>query len=168
MPSPATDCRYLPAMSVLGSHGAAAASLVRTRASSHDLAAGAPALRDRCPRPRRVVLADATRASTGGSTRGLAGREGAGAAATISAMFTSVWPQANKLEDLFDAWVFAAHEARLAWDAWASAAPRVRADAYTAFRTSLDHEERAAAALAAAVTASRGSRIRPEEQRLAA
>jgi hypothetical protein len=86
----------------------------------------------------------------------------------MNAMFTSVWPQANKLEDLFDAWVFAAHEARLAWDAWASAAPRIRGDAYAAFRASLDHEERAAAALAAAVTASRGSRIGAEDQRLAA
>jgi hypothetical protein len=154
-------------MSVLGRHGAAAASPSGTRVVSR------PSRGSACggigaPVRNRVVLADPTRASTGGSTRGLAGREGAGAAATISAMFTSVWPPANKLEDLFDAWVFAAHEARLAWDAWASAAPRVRADAYTAFRTSLDHEERAAAALAAAVTASRGSRIGPEEQRLAA
>jgi hypothetical protein len=86
---------------------------------------------------------------------------------TIYAMFTSVWPQAAKLEDLFDAWVFAAHEARLAWDAWLASPPRIRGDAYAAYRASLEHEERTAAALAAAV-ASRGPRIRAEERRLAA
>jgi hypothetical protein len=83
-------------------------------------------------------------------------------------MFTSVWPQANKLEDLFDAWVFAAHETRLAWDTWSASAPRIRGDAYAAYRASLDHEERAAAALAAAVSASRGSRMRADDRRLAA
>jgi hypothetical protein len=54
------------------------------------------------------------------------------------------------LEDLFDAWVFAAHDAELALGAWASSQPGERAEAHAVYRAALDREERAAAVLASA------------------
>ena len=55
-----------------------------------------------------------------------------------------------RLEDLFDAWVFAARDAELALGAWASSRPGERAEAHAVYRAALDREERAAAVLAAA------------------
>jgi len=54
------------------------------------------------------------------------------------------------LEDLFDAWVFAAYETRTTYEAWADARRPARGDAYAGFCAALDREERAAAVLAAA------------------
>jgi hypothetical protein len=59
--------------------------------------------------------------------------------------------EANRLEDIFAAWVVAAHDARLAWDTWSASATRDRGHAYARYRASLDHEEQAAAVLATAV-----------------
>jgi hypothetical protein len=57
-----------------------------------------------------------------------------------------------RFEDVFDAWVFAAHDAELALEAWA-ASPRKRwADAHAVYRAALDREERAAAVLAVAAS----------------
>jgi hypothetical protein len=66
-------------------------------------------------------------------------------------MFTPVLPEADMLEDHFDAWLSAALDARLAWDAWLASATRDRGDAYARYRASLDREEHAAAVLATAV-----------------
>jgi hypothetical protein len=60
-----------------------------------------------------------------------------------------------RLEDLFDAWVFAARDAELACGAWASCPSDGRAEAHTVYRAALDREERAAAVLAAAAVPSR-------------
>ncbi|HWI70840.1 MAG TPA: hypothetical protein VNT55_02715 [Baekduia sp.] len=54
---------------------------------------------------------------------------------------------ATRLEDIFDAWVFAAHDATEALRAWVTALPRDRAAAHTVYRAALDREESAAAAL---------------------
>jgi hypothetical protein len=55
-----------------------------------------------------------------------------------------------RLEDVFDAWAFAADDAKLALDAWAASPSDHRADAHAVYRAALDREERAAAVLAAA------------------
>jgi len=55
-----------------------------------------------------------------------------------------------RLEDLFDAWVFAARDAELALGARASSQPGERAEAHAVYRAALDREERAAAVLASA------------------
>jgi hypothetical protein len=55
-----------------------------------------------------------------------------------------------RLEDLFDAWVFAARDAELACAAWASGPSDGRAEAHAVYRAALDREERAAVVLAAA------------------
>jgi hypothetical protein len=60
-----------------------------------------------------------------------------------------------RLEDLFDAWVFAAHDAELAFGAWASSASDGRAEAHAVYRAALDREERAATVLATAAGPSR-------------
>jgi hypothetical protein len=57
-----------------------------------------------------------------------------------------------RVEDLFDAWVFAAHDAELALGAWGSSRPGQRADAHAVYRAALDREERAAEALASATS----------------
>jgi hypothetical protein len=54
-----------------------------------------------------------------------------------------------RLEDLFDAWVFAARDAELALAAWAVSLCGDRADAFAAYRAALEREERAAAVLKA-------------------
>jgi len=55
-----------------------------------------------------------------------------------------------RLEDLFDAWVFAAHDATEALHAWITSEPRERAGAHSVYRAALDREESAADALKAA------------------
>ena len=57
-----------------------------------------------------------------------------------------------RLEDLFDAWVFAAYEAQLALGAWGSSRPGDRAETHAVYRAALDREERAAAVLASATS----------------
>jgi len=82
-------------------------------------------------------------------------------------MFNPVLPEASRLEDLFDAWVSAAHQARVACETWCASATASRGDAYAAYRASLDREEHAAAVLAAAV-GRRHRRVLPDRLRLAA
>lgn len=55
-----------------------------------------------------------------------------------------------RLEELLDAWRFAAEDARLALAAWRSAPHHGRADAYHAYRAALEREATAADALALA------------------
>jgi hypothetical protein len=64
-----------------------------------------------------------------------------------------------ELEDLFDAWVFAARDAELALDAWASRTNRERATAHAVYRAALDREERAAEVLAIAASSRHGSPV---------
>jgi hypothetical protein len=53
-------------------------------------------------------------------------------------------------QKLWDAWVFAAVESELALSSWTKAAQDLKADAFAAYQFTLDREEQAAAALAAA------------------
>lgn len=55
-----------------------------------------------------------------------------------------------RLFELFDAWVFAAHDAKVALHVWGSCRPRDRGDAHAVYRAALDREERAAEALCVA------------------
>lgn len=67
-------------------------------------------------------------------------------------MFDPLWPaSSNSSENLFAAWVSAAHDVRFACEAWWASANRDRGSAYARYRASLDREEHAAALLAAAV-----------------
>jgi hypothetical protein len=52
-----------------------------------------------------------------------------------------------RMVELFDAWVFAAHDATVALRAWRSCRLRDRADAHAVYRAALDREESAAEAL---------------------
>jgi hypothetical protein len=52
-----------------------------------------------------------------------------------------------RMEALFDAWVFAAHDATLALQAWNDTRPRERQVAHAVYRAALDREESAAEAL---------------------
>jgi hypothetical protein len=88
---------------------------------------------------------------TGEWTGALAGSEGPAAGCTINAMFNPFWAEANSLENVFAAWVSAAHDARFAWERWLASATRDRGDAYARYQVSLDREEQAAVVLAAAV-----------------
>jgi hypothetical protein len=54
------------------------------------------------------------------------------------------------LDELWDAWVFAAVEVELACDAWKAAAREVKAAAFASYHAALDREEHAAARLAQA------------------
>jgi len=54
------------------------------------------------------------------------------------------------VQDLWDAWAFAALEAQLALDHWTTAARDLKASAFASYRAALDREERAAARLAEA------------------
>ena len=63
-----------------------------------------------------------------------------------------------RIEEVFDAWLFAARDAELTLGAWSASPTDDRADAYVAYRAALDREERAAQVLAAA--AARNSRER--------
>jgi hypothetical protein len=55
-----------------------------------------------------------------------------------------------RLEELWDAWAFAAVEVQLAGDAWKAAARELKASAFASYRAALDREELAAALLAQA------------------
>jgi hypothetical protein len=66
-------------------------------------------------------------------------------------MFKPFLPDANRLEEIFAAWVVAAQDARLTWDTWLASAARDRGNAYATYRASLDREEQAAAVLATAI-----------------
>jgi hypothetical protein len=59
---------------------------------------------------------------------------------------------AVRLEDLFDAWVFAARDAELSLSAWSRSAGTDRALAFAVYRAALDREECAAAVLTAATS----------------
>jgi hypothetical protein len=54
------------------------------------------------------------------------------------------------LDELWDAWAFAAVEVQLTFDAWKAAARDRRAAAFASYHAALDREERAATLLAAA------------------
>jgi hypothetical protein len=54
-----------------------------------------------------------------------------------------------RIEDLFDAWAFAADEARRALDAWQTCHTSERADAFAVYRAALDREGKAAEVFAA-------------------
>jgi hypothetical protein len=60
---------------------------------------------------------------------------------------------ALRLEELFDAWVFAAHDATLALREWAECEHHHRGDTHAVYRAALDREESAARALMAATAA---------------
>ena len=82
--------------------------------------------------------------------------------ATDANLFPPDWPASSpvgsgifgigtaRLEDVFDAWAFAADDAKLALDAWAASPTEHRAEAHAVYRAALDREQRAAAVLAAA------------------
>jgi hypothetical protein len=55
-----------------------------------------------------------------------------------------------RVEDLWNAWAFAALEAQLALDHWSAAARELKASAFASYRAALDREERAAMRLAEA------------------
>jgi hypothetical protein len=57
---------------------------------------------------------------------------------------------AKHVEDLSDAWAFAAHDAARALEGWRTSFADDRADAHAAYCAALDREERAATLLAAA------------------
>jgi hypothetical protein len=59
-------------------------------------------------------------------------------------------PRTARVEDLFDAWVLAAEDARHALEAWRESPVRERAGAYAAYCAALEREERAATVLVAA------------------
>ena len=63
--------------------------------------------------------------------------------------------RAVALEDVFDAWVFAARDAELALEAWHWAPSRDRAEAHAVYRAALDREECAAMLLETAAAACR-------------
>ena len=89
--------------------------------------------------------------------------------ATDPSLFPADWPiasvsgcgsgDAHSAEDLFDAWVFAARDAELALDAWASGTNHERATAHAVYRAALDREERAAEVLAIAAPSRQGSPV---------
>jgi hypothetical protein len=88
--------------------------------------------------------------------------------ATNPNLFPADWPIGNvsgcgswdahsaEVKDLFDAWVFAARDAELALDAWASGTNHERATAHAVYRAALDREERAAEVLAIAAPSRQG------------
>jgi hypothetical protein len=55
--------------------------------------------------------------------------------------------ESGSVEALFDAWLFAAHDAAEAMRAWAATPPRDRATAHAVYCAALDREESAADAL---------------------
>ena len=66
----------------------------------------------------------------------------------------------DRPEELWDAWAFAAMEAELALDAWKKATQGLKATAFAAYRSALDREEHAAAALASRLVPHVGERLR--------
>jgi hypothetical protein len=91
--------------------------------------------------------------------------------ATDPSLFPADWPigslsawgswdaHSAEVKDLFDAWVFAARDAELALEAWASGTNQERATAHAVYRAALDREERAAEVLAFAAPSKQGSPI---------
>jgi hypothetical protein len=87
---------------------------------------------------------------------GIGLRRRATAAENINVMFDPLWPaSSSSSENLFAAWVSAAHDVRLACETWSASATRDRRSAYVRYRASLDREEQAAARLAATVMKAR-------------
>jgi hypothetical protein len=96
---------------------------------------------------------------------------GAAMEATNPNVFPADWPIGSlsgwsssdapgaEVKDLFDAWVFAARDAELALDAWASGTNHERATAHAVYRAALDREERAAEVLAIAASSKHGSPV---------
>jgi hypothetical protein len=66
-------------------------------------------------------------------------------------MLFSTLLRCTRIENLFDAWAFAADEARRALDAWRTSHPSGRGDAFAVYRAALDREGQAAEVLAAGV-----------------
>jgi hypothetical protein len=60
-----------------------------------------------------------------------------------------------RVEDLFDAWVFAARDAEVALVAWSLATGAERGETFAVYRAALEREERAAVVLGAAAAAGR-------------
>jgi hypothetical protein len=58
-------------------------------------------------------------------------------------------PANEHAQDLWDAWAFAAMESEMALRAWKQTAHSLKAFAFATYRSALDREEQAAAALAA-------------------
>ena len=90
--------------------------------------------------------------------------------ATDPNLFPADWPiglsgwgswdaHSAEVKELFDAWVFAARDAELALDAWASGTNHERATAHAVYRAALDREERAAEVLAIAAPSKQGSPV---------
>jgi hypothetical protein len=65
----------------------------------------------------------------------------------------------DRPEKLWDAWAFAAMEAELALDAWKKAAHGLKATTFAVYRSALDREEQAAAALASRLVPHVGERL---------
>jgi hypothetical protein len=69
-------------------------------------------------------------------------------------MSASTLLRRSRIENFFDAWTFAADEARRALEAWRTSHPSDRGEAFAVYRAALDREDQAAVVLAArAVTA---------------
>ena len=66
-------------------------------------------------------------------------------------MFVTTLLRRTRIENLFDAWAYAADEARVALEAWRTSHPSDRAEAYVVYRAALDREGHAADVLAAGV-----------------
>jgi hypothetical protein len=75
-------------------------------------------------------------------------------------MFNPFLREAKSSERIFAAWALAAEDTRQAWDEWLSSAGASRGIAYARYQACLDHEERAAAALAGAVGEARAAALR--------
>jgi hypothetical protein len=56
-----------------------------------------------------------------------------------------------RIENLLDAWWYAADEARWAFDVWRTSRPSDRGEAFAVYRAALDREDQAAVVLAARV-----------------
>jgi DNA-binding SARP family transcriptional activator len=66
-------------------------------------------------------------------------------------MFGSTLLRRSRIENLFDAWTFAADEACRALEAWRTSHPSDRGEAFAVYRAALDREDQAAVVLAARV-----------------
>jgi hypothetical protein len=64
-------------------------------------------------------------------------------------MFGSTLLRSSRIENLVDAWAFAADEARRALEAWRMSRPNDRGEAFAVYRAALDREDQAAVVLAA-------------------
>jgi hypothetical protein len=66
-------------------------------------------------------------------------------------MFGSTRLRRSRIENLFDAWTFAADEARRALEAWRTSQASDRGEAFAVYRAALDREDQAAVVLGARV-----------------